>query len=197
MHTHEVKLPSLAEYVREQLATGYTALSRVVSSRVGFSAGSLFLIMPDDLVVERVENWNWEPKGMKWRIADRILADHIKAYLRNTANIVLIQDFETKPTDPNFRHDPLRVLHGDEPYWELRGSDISLEKIEECIGAASLWPWLSFFCKARGESARTLTENDLDAAASSLVGVAVQALHDSYVIWWRTDLEPFPGGFQP
>ena len=27
---------------------------------------------------------------------------------------------------------------------------------------------------------------------SQLVGVAVQALHDSYVIWWRTDLEPFP-----
>jgi gamma-glutamylcyclotransferase (GGCT)/AIG2-like uncharacterized protein YtfP len=37
-----------------------------------------------------------------------------------------------------------------------------------------------------------LTHTDFEEVAEQLIGVAVQALHDSYVLWWREGLEPFP-----
>lgn len=121
-------------------------------------------------------------------MADEVLRLLIEAYLRTPGNRVLIQDFEKKPSDPHFEDDPLRaLLYGEEPYWELHRSDISQAKIQECISDASYWPWLSYFCKSRARTDKVLTDKDLHEVEAHLVGVGVQALHDSYVIWWRTE----------
>lgn len=191
MLIREVTERSLADYVREQISTGYTALSQVVSSRIDIGAGRLFVISPEAFAPERIENWNWDPGHIKWRVADDLLARLIHDHLQNPHNRVLIQDFELRRSDPCFKDDPLRVLYGEEPYWELCGRDISEQKIQECIGDASYWPWLAYFCKAREGQNRLITGDDLEEVATQLVGVAVQALHDSYAIWWRTALEPF------
>jgi hypothetical protein len=52
--------------------------------------------------------------------------------------------------------------------------------------------WLAYFCKTRIAESRSITDDDLKEVAAHLVGVGVQALHDSYAIWWRPDHEPFP-----
>lgn len=192
MVIREVNEQSLAEFVRQEIGIGYTALSRVISHTIELSHGRFFLVMPDGLVPERVEHWNWDPGHFKGQIADAILGRLIEAYLRASGNRVLIQDFEEKTSDPHFEDDPLLAFYGEEPYWELHRSDISQAKIQECIGNASYWPWLGYFCKTRARADKFLTDNDLHEVAAHLIGVGVQALHDSYVIWWRTDLEPFP-----
>jgi hypothetical protein len=194
MVIREVTERSLVEFVREQIAEGCTALSRVISRSIDLSIGGFFLIMPSDLLPERVEDWNWDPGHYKWQEADKILAHIIGAYLQNAENRVVIQDFEQRRTDPHshFEDDPLRVSYGEELYWEVQGLDVSEAKIEECVGDASYWPWLSYFCKTRPARSKFITDADLKEVAAHLVGVGVQALHDSYVVWWRTDLEPFP-----
>ncbi len=113
MVVHEVTERTLADYLREQVATGYTALSRVVSSRIDFPMGRLFLVMPEDLAVERVENWNWDPGHVDAVAADNILAHLIRVYLMITGSRVVIQDFERGRSDPCFRDDPLRVFYGE------------------------------------------------------------------------------------
>lgn len=192
MIIREVRNISLAAYVCAQVANGYTALSDVVFRTFDAPAGALFLIMPENLAPERVENWNWDPGHLKWEAADRLLAQAIRAYLLRPQGRVIIQDFETQRSDPGYTDDPLRVFHGDGLYWELQGTDLSEDTIIRCIWDASCWPWLAYFCKRRVDAGRVLEESDLEEVASGLVGLAVQALHDSYVIWWRTDLEPFP-----
>jgi hypothetical protein len=86
----------------------------------------------------------------------------------------------------------LHRSHDEDPYWELHVSNVSEAKIEECIGDANYWSWLSYFCKSRAGESKSVSDEDLEEVAAHLVGVGVQALHDSYVIWWRTGLEPFP-----
>jgi hypothetical protein len=117
--------------------------------------------------------------------------------VQNAENRVLIQDYWQRRSDPHrAKDDPLRVSYDEEPYWELHGSNISEAKIEECIGDASYWPWLLYFCKSRAGESKSINDEDLEELAAHLVGVGVRALHDSYVIWWRTDLEPFPSTAQ-
>ena len=192
MVVREVTERSLEEYVMEQMAAGCTTLSALIASNIDLSRGRCFLIMPESLVTRQVQNWNWDPGHFKSQEADNILARLIGRYLRNIANRVLIQDFEQRRSDPHFANDPLWLSYGEELYWELQGTDISEAKIEECIWNASYWPWISYFCKARTDRSRSIVAEDLEAVALHLVGVAIQVLHDSYVIWWRTDLEQFP-----
>ena len=100
---------SLVEFVREQIGEGCTALSRVISGSLDLSIGGFFLIMPSDLLPERVENWNWDPGHYKWQDADSILARIIAAYLQNAENRVLIQDYWQRLSDPLFaKDDPLQ-----------------------------------------------------------------------------------------
>jgi gamma-glutamylcyclotransferase (GGCT)/AIG2-like uncharacterized protein YtfP len=195
----EVTERSLADFVRGELAGGATELSQIVSARTEISLGKLFLITTEALVAARVQHWNWSIDGLKEKVANSVLGHVIIGYLRSSGNRVLIQDFETrssdppfKSSDPPFKDDPLRAFYGEELFWELQNPDVTEEKIRACITGASYWPWLGYFCKKRAGTSRFLTDNDFEEVADQLVGVAVQTLHDSYVIWWRTDLEPFP-----
>ncbi len=192
MVIREVTEPSLSEYVRQQIAEGYTTLSRVISASIDLSLGHFFLIMPVDLQPHRVENWNWDPGHYKWQEADKILAAIIGNYLQIAESRVVIQDFEQRRTDTIFKDDTLRVFYDTEMYWEVQGSNLSQDKIEQCIQDASCWPWLGYFCTTRLSGSRFITDGDLEEVRSHLVGLAVQALHDSYVIWWRMDLQSFP-----
>jgi hypothetical protein len=192
MFVREVKVEGLERYVREQLASGYTALSEIVSRTVAINGGRYFLISPDVFDPARVENWNWDPGGVKASIADDLLAKEIHAYLQSIGNRVVIQDFELKRSDPCFTDDPRRVFYGENVYWELQETDISEEKILDCINDTSHWPWLCFFCKQRQTKNRFIDDGELEEVANQLVGIGVQALHDSYVIWWRPGSETLP-----
>ena len=189
----EVRERSLFDFAREQLANGYTELSRIVSRKTNLYLGTFFLIMPEGFVPRDIENWNWGPGGIDQLAADSALAQLIANYLKGTGTRVLIQDFERSRSDSSFVDDPLRAFYGEKMYWELQGSDISTEKISSCISDASYWPWFGYFCASRKLPKKFLNERDLEEVAATLVGVAIQALHDSYVLWWRTDLAAFPG----
>jgi hypothetical protein len=193
MILREVKDKSLADYVVEQTAAGHTALSQKVCRDFKVSLGSLFLMAPEALQPGRIENWNWDPGGVAGAIADDLLAKYVVSYTNDVGNRVYIQDFEQRRSDPRFEDDPLMLFHIDEIYWQIGGEPrTTFQKVLECIRDASCWPWLGYFSKARAGNSRLLTEQDLEEIASRLVGVAVQALHDSYVLWWRTDIEPLP-----
>ncbi len=167
MVIREVRERTLVEFVREQVATGYTALSRVVSPRIDLSIGRFFLIVPEGSAPERVENWGWDPGHVDARAADGILAHLIAVYLQTAGNRVLIQDFLAKRSDPRSiifaspEDDPLRVFYGEEMYWELQRSDLAEDKIAECIGDASYWPWLAYFGRARTGRGKLVTDGYL------------------------------------
>ncbi len=182
MVTREVKAKTLEKYVADQLATGSTRISEIVSRRIQVELGRLFLNTPEEFALEKIESqarerkevWNWDPGGVAWPVADRILAAHIKSYLARRGSRVVIQDFESTKLDPIFKDDPLRSFYNGHTHWELQGTDIPLDKIEECIGDASLWPWLCYFCKERSRENRELTDADFEEVAEHLVGVGVQ-----------------------
>ncbi len=195
MVIREVTERSLEQYAIEQIKTGYTALSNTVAQGIDTFRGRLFLIMPAGLETNRVQYWDSDPGKVKQREADGILAQVLGNYLNRGGNRVLIQDFEARRTDPSFTDDPLRISCLEELYWELQGTEIPLAKIEECVRDASCWPWICYFRKERRGKTRYIAHADLETAAAHLVGVGIQALHDSYMFWWRTDLEPFPFNF--
>ena len=188
----EVGLKTLLAYANEELTHGGTTLSAKVSAKIQLSLGKIFLITPEGLDVVGVQNWPWDPGHLSSREANSILSRTIHRYLSRSGNRVLIQDFEATRSDPSFEDDPLRIFYGEELYWELQSPAISEDKIGDCVNDASYWPWIGYFAKARISEGRDIEIEDLEEAASQLVGVAIQALHDSYLVWWRTDLEPFP-----
>ena len=198
MLIREVIEPSLAAFVRGEIAEGCTGLSEVVSRRIDLTAGRFFLLMPPGFEIPRHSDpaatvqWNWTPKHLNYRIADSILVDVIAQYLKREDHRVVIQDYWFKRTEPGLEDDQLRAFFGEEQYWELHGAEITREKIADCAGEASEWPWLGYFCKVRESQERELEVKDFEEVADRLVGVAIQALHDSYVFWWRADLEAFP-----
>jgi len=200
MIVREINSATLNQYIARQVAIGYTALSDIVSRTFRVESGRCCLIMPENLdleererrALERIEGWNEDPGRVKWRLADAILARHIKNYLSRARSRVMIQDFEGRRTDSSFTDNPLRSFYGEHLLWELQGPGVAEDKSDEYIGEASCWPWICYFCKERPRDCRDLTDEDLEEVARTLVGIGLQALHDSYLIWWRTDLEPFP-----
>jgi len=191
----EVAEPGLREFVRGEIAGGCTALSETVSKRIDLTLGRFFLIMPQNFVPSTVEagGWNWTPRNLNEERANDILVEVIADYLKASGTRFVIQDYMMRRTDPCFTDDPLRMFYNEELYWELHGLGITGEKIKDCCGDASYWPWIGYFCKVREGKVRFISAKDLEDVADNLVGLAAQALHDSYVFWWRTDREQFPG----
>jgi hypothetical protein len=162
-----------------------------------FMRGSFFVVAPDSVDIDELSEFKWEISGVDRRAAIHLLGKMTKAFISNPRASVLLQDFWHRPSDPvweQFEHKDRAIAYKSEIYWGLQGSEIPDREIEELISHPSYWPFSAFFdISSSIEPKKVLTDADLEDLVSDLVGVAVDAFDaNSFVIWWREDLGPFP-----
>jgi len=86
------------------------------------------------------------------------------------------------------------VVYGEEVYWKLK-EPVKESEFESVMDRGSFWPYSAFFCASltNKETPSNLSQYDLRQIASEVIGVAVDAFDaESFVLWWREDLHPFP-----
>ena len=122
------------------------------------------------------------------------LARIAKSFVRNPNCAVLLQDWAV--TRSYIRPEELQnvVMYGDEVYWQIADPNLSDLEILEVIESPPPWPMCAYFHNAKpNRPGSQLGDEDLTRIASSIVGVAVGAFDDrSFLLWWRTELQPFP-----
>jgi hypothetical protein len=192
---------SVKEYVLEQISAesgGFSAIAKLALRNLDLSKGHSFIILPDYLEPDRLSEFRFESSEVIDRSCSiSLMAKIVKSFISNPRARVLLQDYYRNRSDPGWDHDEYKswiVTHNDEIYWGLHGADLQEDELEGLISGASYWPFCAFFSLSSAFEPKTaLADADLEEIVGGLVGIAVDAFDaDSFVIWWREDLCPFP-----
>jgi hypothetical protein len=173
-------------------------LATVVQKKHNFLIGNFLIAAPDSVDVDQLSEFGNEIRGVDHSAAIRLLAGVVKRFISNRNGTVLLQDFVNHVSDPHWEEYKFKdraTTYNSEVYWELKGRDAPESEIEELISDWSVYfPVSAFFGVSRSsERKKRLTEPDLEDLADNLIGVAVDVFDgDSFLIWWREDLQPFP-----
>jgi hypothetical protein len=176
-----------------QLRDG-TTLSRVVAARQDLTRGTMFVALPSTINPDDVTNFQWSLSGVMSRLSINLLQSMFTQFLRDAHCELLFQDTMSRPSDPpSTAYPPDRsqmIVYGEEVYWKLKGLPV-----DEKLIYGSLYPYAAFFhtWTTNSDAPPNLTYEDLQRIAHEVVGIAVDAFDaDSFVVWWREDLYPFP-----
>ncbi len=127
----------------------------------------------------------------------------IKSFLSDPDSVVLMQEtqlqiadrFSTLVSYKDVQWN-LLVSYKDELYWAVAGPELATlsdEQMFTLLKSPSTNPFSAFFYLGTVPPSKTLTDGDLDQILTRLVGIAVDALDfESFLLWWREDLRPFP-----
>jgi hypothetical protein len=191
-----------AKYMAKELSDG-TTLARLVLKRADFTRGSFRVALPVNVDSSRqldfrqdVSSSDLHPDGDE----AALFAGVIKLFIHDSDCTVLIQDTLKSMSDKvtqrlDSRH--LAISYKAEVYWTLAGQELSGISDDDMVGivySASFYPFCAFFWLGRVANGKSsLSDADLERVANTLVGVAVGAFDDnSFLMWWRDDLRPFP-----
>jgi hypothetical protein len=190
------KLPR--EYLLYRISPDLNALARLVRQKYHFTEGQFFILAADSVDIGGVSKFgNWIP-DIDHSAALQLLAKVVKRFIVGRNSTVLLHDFIHSVSDSDWQDYKFKdraTTYNSETYWELKDPDTSDDEIEELISDwSSYFPVSAFFCESRSsDSKKCLSEADLQNLANNLIGLAVDAFDgDSFLIWWRDDLQPFP-----
>jgi hypothetical protein len=190
---------SATEYMLSALAQG-TTLARLASKSIDLSRGTFRLLMATMVDPSRPLDLT-SGSAVLAGDEERLFVHIIRSFIRNPGCALIMQDSEAHASDPIMQKLPYRHLavgYGAEVYWQVAESDVaslSDDQMLDLIHCTSYFPWTGFFyCDHKRSVVNTqLTDEDITRVLSNLRGVAVGALdYDSFLIWWRDDLRPFP-----
>ncbi len=186
------------KYLLHQLSPGYEILTKLPKKIGDFALGSFFVILPDSVDANQLSDFGSEIPGLDWSVTTQLLGKIVKRFTRNPNCTVLLDDHTHSVSDPGweeYKYKDRATFYDNELCWELKGPDSPQNEIDDLI-----WDWLSFFpvsaffcVSSSSERKKHLTDADVEDLAENLIGVAVDAFDgNSFVIWWREDLIPFP-----
>lgn len=181
----------VVEYILKQLEDNGTMVARTVREKIDLGKGSFFVILPEELDPEQIENWAWQRPEVGYpQDPAAVLCTVVKRFLADEHYRVFGQDVDAPPEEANDFPRNL-VTYGSVLGWELRGSDSTDKEIEDVV---LLGPFYAlYFYRSNSPKRTRLDDQDVDEIADSLLGLAVGALDlETYLIWWRTDLLSFP-----
>ena len=118
----------------------------------------------------------------------------IKSFVNDPNCAVLIEDADAFTVEDDSPHATRAAKYNGETYWIVSGSDLSENDIFDLLDQPFPYPSSVFLSIAGAwEPKRQLKDSDLEHVVDTLVGVGVRAFDgDSFLIWWREDLRPFP-----
>lgn len=186
------------EYLVDQLGGGLSTMATLVHKRQHFREGNFFVVVPDSVDADGLSKFAMEIPDVDHSAATQLLAGMVKRLIGNRNYLVLLQDFVHRVSDPSWEQNEFKefaATYDTEIYWELTGPGIPDQQLEELIAYWSgYFPVAAFFCKSSpSDRKKHLVKADLENLANSLIGVAVDIFDgDSFLIWWREDLLPFP-----
>lgn len=182
------------EYLMEQLAEG-TTLARLAFQKTDFFSGSFRAGMPEGVDQSKID-FRFSMRGL--RCEELAFARIIKTFIEKLEGAALIADTEPRNSQGDLEGYPYRdrmVTYGDEVYWRIAGAGLSEDDIVNLLGAPILpYPLCVFLHLAKSSGNNSdLDDADLEQIVAGLIGVAVGAFDtESYLLWWRDDLVPFP-----
>ena len=187
------------DYLLEYVPFGFAMVDKLAQHSSDFARGSFFVISPENVDADSLAYLGWSISGSVDRpAAIQLFGKVVKRFISNPNCTVLLYDFTNAITDPGweeYKHKDRATIYNGEICWELKGPDTPDHEIEELISDwSSYFPVSSYFCvSSSSERKNTFNDADLEQLSGNLIGVALDALHgDSFVIWWRDDLQPFP-----
>ncbi len=186
------------KYIVYQLSPGYEIVTKLLAKTGGFLRGSFFVIAPDSVDADQLSDFGSEIPLVDPSGATQLLGKIVKKFTRNPNCTVLLHDhvnFFSRPGWEEYEYKDRAIFYDKELCWELKGSDIPQNEIDDLISHWSAYfPVSAFFCvSSPSERKKLLTDGDVEDLAQNLIGVAVDIFDgDSFLIWWREDLLPFP-----
>lgn len=196
-HPVEHSVDIIEDYLLDQLRG--TAVREKVREKLDTREGRFFAILPEGARAESIDDWDHcsPVDGLGYPVDTKpLLLDVVKRFIRlDSRSRVLGQRDGDSAEDPAPHSGRNRVVSNGVPGCELRGSDVSDEEIDEMWNLTGSFPTVLFFYRSDSAKRTALEDRAVDEIAKNLIGMAVGVfLDDSYVIWWRTDLVPFPSG---
>jgi hypothetical protein len=182
--------PQALEHLRYELSRG-GVLAKLVVSKTDFALGNCFAAIPEAVDQTKL-NFRWWIPGLPDEPMD--FAKLIRSFIDDPVCVVLVEDIEPFPVEEDSPYKMRAMRYDTELYWRIHDSDLSEADILDILTEPNPNPSSAFFSVAwSAEHETQLTDSDLQRAANTLVGVAVRAFDgDSFLIWWREDLRPFP-----
>jgi hypothetical protein len=176
-----------------QLGDG-TTLARLLMARHDLNRGTLLVALPSTIKSDEVENFQWSLSGVKNAPSIELLQSLFTQFLGDSNCELLFQDTMESPSDPPSTAYPpdrsQKIIYREEVYWKLKGLPVDKEMLY-----GSFNPYSAFFhtSKKSNDAPLNLVDDDLERIALETVGIAVDAFDaDSFLVWWREDLYPFP-----
>jgi len=186
------------KYMLYRLSHSYEIAAKLLQKTGDFALGSFFVVVPDCVEADQLSDFGSEIPGVDSSVATQILGKIAGRFIRNPNRTVLLHDFIHSISDPGwdeYKYKDRATFYVDELCWELKGPDTSKDEIEELIlDWSSSFPVFAFFCVSPSTDRKThLADIDLEYMANNLIAVVLDAFDgNSFVIWWREDLLPFP-----
>ena len=183
------------KYLLYWVSPQWSTLTDLVCEKYSFANGSFFIIAPDSADVDELTEFG-EIREADHSAAILLFAKIVKRFIANGNRTVLLDDFRHRPSDPDWEEYEFKdraAIYNDEVYWEIKGPDTPQDEIEQLVSDwASYFPVRAFFCLSPSlERMNRLVETDIKYLADNLVGAAVDVFDgDSFMIWWRDDLQP-------
>jgi hypothetical protein len=181
-------------HLQKELAEG-SSLAKLVLRKTSFAEGKFFAGIPDGVDQSQLD-FRSSISGL--RDEPSAFAHAIKSFIDGPHHYVLLEDTIPMFSDPSEENGPYRArmtIHGEEIFWNLSGPGLSEDDIFALLGTPILpYPSSAFFYLTEtSEPKSQLRDSDLELIVNSLVGVAVWAFDtQSFLIWWRENLQPFP-----
>jgi hypothetical protein len=184
------------DYLRKELSKGAT-LAKLAMSRTDFALGTYFAGIPENFDQNQL-NFQWGIRGLSGE--PMVFAKMIKSFIHDPGCVVLVEDIDPFaspfPAEEDASYRTRAMTYRDEVYWNLSGMHLSENDILELVNQPNPYPSSAFFSTAR--VSEQLDDSGLQRVVDHLTGVAVWAFDgDSFLIWWREDLRPFPLQFSP
>jgi hypothetical protein len=177
-------------HLRKELSEGGT-LAKLVLSRTDFTPGEFLTGFPGNVDQSQLD-FRSSIRGLPDEPTD--FAKLIRSFIHDPLCVVLVEDIDPFPLEEDSPYKTRAMRYDTELYWRMSGLDLSETDILDLLAEPDPYPSSAFFSIGWDSPHETqLTDSDLQRAANYLVGVAVRAFDgDSFLIWWREDLRPFP-----
>jgi hypothetical protein len=184
-----------AGHLRQQLYE--SEIAQKIRETLDPGEGSFFAVVPEGMDPNEVQYWDGDEDAIGYpQDPHSVLCDVVEKFLREPRSRVLgLYPYSlSEPVDPSIRN---VVRYHDQNAMELRGPEVVRDEVEECVYHVSPFPSILYFYRTDSPKRGTLDDAAVAEISTNLVGLAVGALHEhTFLIWWRTDITPFPGDLE-
>jgi hypothetical protein len=192
------EIPGALKHLLACLAQG-TTLARMTAQSVDFSRGRFVVVAPKAALQHHPVDFRSSNQRLN-RDEDILFARFVRGYLSDPDCAVLLQDLEARLTDPFMdkiaqRH--LAIEYHDELYWRVNSDTLATKSDEDALkilNLASPFPFTAFlYVDGLSKEKSKLSDADLLHVVDNLVALVVSVFDfDSYLIWWKDEIRPFP-----